>query len=64
MLLGVEPSDGSQENGKKKDQTPNIELPTDADGYPMLPSWETINWEGLMYKKLLIGKFMREMYRK
>ncbi|KAF8268514.1 hypothetical protein EI94DRAFT_1700174 [Lactarius quietus] len=32
-------------------------------GYPMLPSWEAINRKGLSYKKLLIGKFMGEMYR-
>jgi hypothetical protein len=29
----------------------------------MLPSWEAINREGLTYKKLLIGEFMKEMYR-
>jgi hypothetical protein len=29
----------------------------------VLPSWEAIKLEGLKYKKLLIGKFMTEMYR-
>jgi hypothetical protein len=29
----------------------------------MLPSWEAINHEGLTYKKFLIGKFMKEIYR-
>jgi hypothetical protein len=41
----------------------NIKLPTNSRGYPVLPSWEEINAEGLMYKKALIGHFMREMYR-
>ena len=33
-------------------------------GYPVLPSWETINCESAAYKKSLIGKFMSEMYHK
>jgi hypothetical protein len=28
----------------------------------MLPSWEDIEREDLLYKKLLIGKFMSELY--
>ena len=61
-ILGARPSDGSNEDGKKKDNVPNIKLRTDDQGYPMLPSWEVIDSEGLMYKKHLIGKFMGEMY--
>jgi hypothetical protein len=48
---------------KKSDKSPNIELPIDEQGYPILPRWEAIKGEGLSYKKSLIGKFMSEMYR-
>jgi hypothetical protein len=50
-------------DGKKNDTCPNIKLPMDEQGYPILPSWEVIKGEGLTYKKSLIGKFMSEMYR-
>ncbi|KAF8260222.1 hypothetical protein EI94DRAFT_1706452 [Lactarius quietus] len=34
-----------------------------SNATPVLLSWEAINHEGLSYKKLLISKFMGEMYR-
>jgi hypothetical protein len=46
-----------------KNVTQNIKLPTDNQGYPVLPSWEAINSEGHKYKQCLIGKFMSDMYR-
>ncbi len=41
---------------------PIIKLVIDENGYPMLPSWEAIKREGLMYRKYLVGRFMGEMY--
>jgi hypothetical protein len=32
-------------------------------GHPVLPDWDEIEPKDLYYKKLLIGKFMTEMYR-
>ena len=63
-FLGVQPGDGIQDGGKKKTQI--IKLPINDQGYPVLPSWvpswEAINCQSLGYKKLLIGKFLNEMY--
>jgi hypothetical protein len=39
-------------------------LQLDAQGYPILPSWEAIKGKGLDYKKLFIGKFMTLMFCK
>lgn len=61
VLLGVEPTDGDQVQGKNKDA--DIKLLTNDQGYPVLPSWEEIDLKGHGYKKALIGAFMREMYR-
>ncbi|KAI9436344.1 hypothetical protein H4582DRAFT_2058994 [Lactarius indigo] len=59
----VHASDDSEEEGKGKDATPIIKLVIDKNGYPMLPRWEAIEREGLMYRKYLIGRFMGEMYK-
>jgi hypothetical protein len=58
-FIGVQPSDGKEED---KSKNPIVNLPTDEQGYPILPSWEEIKDEGLAYKKALIGNYMREMY--
>ena len=47
--------------GKKK-EIPEINLPKDKNGYPILPSLEEIDCHGLEYKKRLIGKFMSDVY--
>jgi len=39
-------------------------LQLDAQGYPKLPSWESIKPKTLEYKKVFIGKYMTMMYRK
>jgi hypothetical protein len=39
-----------------------VNLKTDKNGLPLLPSWDSIKNEKLDYKKQLIGKFMGEMY--
>ncbi|KAI9436453.1 hypothetical protein H4582DRAFT_2078612 [Lactarius indigo] len=61
--FGVHASDDSEEEGKGKDATPIIKLVIDKNGYPMLPRWEAIEREGLMYRKYLIGRFMGETYK-
>lgn len=61
IFLGVQPGNGDQDGGKKEAQI--IKLPMNSQGYPVLPSWEVINCKRLTYKKLLIGKFMSEVYR-
>ncbi|KAH9083384.1 hypothetical protein EDB83DRAFT_2309383 [Lactarius deliciosus] len=45
-----------------RDQTLKVKLPIDKHGYPVLPNWETIDRRGLIYKKMVIGQFMSEMY--
>ncbi|KAF8272278.1 hypothetical protein EI94DRAFT_1697618 [Lactarius quietus] len=61
-VMLVQPRNGGQDNGKNKENPKNIKLPTNRHGYPVLPSWEAINQEGATYKKLLIGKFMTQLY--
>ena len=62
-ILGVEVIHGSEdESARKKKGPPEIKLKRDKDGYPILPSLEEINSNGLLYKKQLIGKFMGDMY--
>ncbi|KAF8262952.1 hypothetical protein EI94DRAFT_1704374 [Lactarius quietus] len=61
--LGVQPRNGGQDNGKNNENPKNIKLPMNRHGYLMLPSWEAINQEGHAYKKLLIGKFMTQLYK-
>jgi hypothetical protein len=61
-FLGVQPGDGVRAGGRKGPQI--IKLLINDQGYPVLPSWEAINCQSLEYKKLLIGKFMNEMYCK
>ncbi|KAF8274182.1 hypothetical protein EI94DRAFT_1696126 [Lactarius quietus] len=60
--FGVQPRNGSQDDGKNKENPKNIKLPMNRHGYLVLPSWEAINQEGATYKKLLIGKFMTQLY--
>ncbi|KAI9441037.1 hypothetical protein BJY52DRAFT_1195315 [Lactarius psammicola] len=57
--FGADPNNDIEEEGQRKDAAPIIKLVTDKKGYPMLPSWEAIEDKGLMYKKYLIGKFMK-----
>lgn len=40
----------------------NVKLPTDSQGYPVLPSWESIKETNLIHKKYLIGQYLGEMY--
>jgi hypothetical protein len=61
-ILGVSVIDGSDDESARKKNSPEIKLKKDKDGYPTLPSLEEINRHGLLYKKLLIGKFMGDMY--
>ncbi|KAF8262974.1 hypothetical protein EI94DRAFT_1807966 [Lactarius quietus] len=61
--LGVQPRNGGQDNGKDNENPKNIKLPMNRHGYPVLLSWEAINQEGHTYKKLLIGKFMTQLYK-
>ncbi|KAF8261224.1 hypothetical protein EI94DRAFT_1705707 [Lactarius quietus] len=59
----VQPNNEGQDDGRRnKEKMPNIKLLIDSRGYPMLPSWEAMNIKGLTYKKMLIGKFLSEMY--
>jgi hypothetical protein len=48
----------------KKLDIESINLRVGNDGYPVLPDWPEIENEQLPYKKLLIGRFMRDTYRK
>ncbi|KAF8266107.1 hypothetical protein EI94DRAFT_1701992 [Lactarius quietus] len=61
--LGVQPRNGGQDNGKNNENPKNIKLLMNRHGYLVLPSWEAINQEGATYKKLLIGKFMTQLYK-
>jgi hypothetical protein len=61
-ILGVPAIDGSDDEPARRKKGPAIKLKRDRDGYPMLPSLEEINGNGLLYKKRLIGKFMGDMY--
>lgn len=63
-FLGTQSSDSDEDDQKRsKVIVPEIKLRTDAQGYPMLPSWELIKDTDLRYKKYLIGKYMKDMYR-
>jgi hypothetical protein len=50
---------------KKKDSSgvPDITFETDKDGYPVLPSLETLERESLYYRKVFMGRYMSRMYR-
>jgi hypothetical protein len=62
--VGVQATDDDRHNKSNNAVVNiNVKLPKNNRGYPVLPSWEDINAQGLMYKKALIGHFMREMYR-
>ncbi|KAF8257949.1 hypothetical protein EI94DRAFT_1708448 [Lactarius quietus] len=60
---GAQPRNGGQDDGKNKENPKNIKLLMNRYGYPVLPSWEAINQEGATYKKVLIGKFMTQLYK-
>jgi hypothetical protein len=47
---------------KSKATNPNITLQADSEGYPILPSWESIKGDGLLQKKYLIGRYLGDMY--
>ena len=59
------PSNADNNEGAKKIKKvlSDVKLKADAEGYPILPSWETIKDDGLLGKKLLIGKFLSEIQR-
>jgi hypothetical protein len=64
VLIGKGSRDSDEEGPKKsKYVMPEIKLRTDARGYPMLPSWESIKDAELKYKKYLIGRYLSEIYR-
>lgn len=50
------------QRNKNSSNIPEINLKFDKDGIPLIPSWDHIKNEKLDYKKLLIGKYMGEMY--
>ncbi|KAF8261280.1 hypothetical protein EI94DRAFT_1705653 [Lactarius quietus] len=52
---------GKSRNGGENPK--NIKLPMNRHGYPVLLSWEAINQEGHTCKKLLIDKFMTQLYK-
>ncbi|KAH9179081.1 hypothetical protein EDB89DRAFT_1901132 [Lactarius sanguifluus] len=53
--FGAHPADSEEEN-INKGATPKVKLLMDEN------SWEAIDRGGLMYKKMVIGKFMSKMY--
>ena len=57
-------ADGSESEAARKEKIPPINLKRNSDGYPVLPSFEEIDedYHGLLAKKLIIGKFMSEVY--
>ncbi|KAF8266975.1 hypothetical protein EI94DRAFT_1802293 [Lactarius quietus] len=61
---GQQPNDSDEEvPNRRKDAPPEIKLKTDTQGYPMLPSWESIKDAELKYKKYLIGRYLTEMHQ-
>jgi hypothetical protein len=64
VFIGKVSNDSDEEGSKKNKRVmPEIKLGTDTQGYPMLPSWESIKDAELKYKKYLIGRYLSEMYR-
>ncbi|KAF8263489.1 hypothetical protein EI94DRAFT_1876171 [Lactarius quietus] len=62
--FGQQPNDSDEEvPNRRKDAPPEIKLKTDTQGYPMLPSWESIKDAELKYKKYLIGRYLTEMHQ-
>ncbi len=55
--------DTADGNDKSKPTNSDLKLQTDAQGYPVLPSWESIKDADLIHKKYLIGRYLTEMYR-
>ncbi|KAF8269147.1 hypothetical protein EI94DRAFT_1699718 [Lactarius quietus] len=61
---GQQPNDSDEETPKRsKDAPPEIKLKMDTQGYPMLPSWESIKDAELKYKKYLISRYLTEMHQ-
>ncbi|KAF8260937.1 hypothetical protein EI94DRAFT_1705919 [Lactarius quietus] len=59
-----QPNDSDEETPKRsKDAPPEIKLKTDTQGYPMLPSWESIKDAKLKYQKYLIGRYLTEIHQ-
>ncbi|KAF8256592.1 hypothetical protein EI94DRAFT_1821722 [Lactarius quietus] len=62
--FGQQPNDSDEEvPNRRKDAPLEIKLKTDTQGYPMLPSWESIKDAKLKYKKYLIGRYLTEMHQ-
>jgi hypothetical protein len=61
-ILGASLADGSKDESARKQKNPDIKLKRNKDGYPILPSREDMDSQGLLYKKRLIGKFMGDVY--
>ncbi|KAN0121378.1 hypothetical protein V8E52_003274 [Russula decolorans] len=53
----------SDDEPARKHGKAEIKLKRNKDGYPMLPSREYADRQGLTYKKRLIGKFMADLLR-
>ena len=62
VFTGGSPGDRGERARPKTNQALKIELETDNNGYPLLPSWEDIRIMKLKYKKMLIGKFVGDTY--
>lgn len=61
--LGSRSTSGSKDGPAKTQNTrDNTKLAHNSQGYPILPSIEDINAKGLLYKKILIGRFMSDVY--
>jgi hypothetical protein len=61
-LIGQPSNNGNNVGPNKINVAAEIKFETDTQGYPMLPSWETIKDRKLLHKKILIGKFLAEMH--
>jgi len=56
-------SNGNGEGQRKsKLVNPDIKLQMDSQGYPVLPSWDSVKDADLIHKKYLIGRYLTEMY--
>lgn len=55
-------TDRSEDESERRRRTPEIKLKQNEDSYPMLPSIEEFEGHELLYKKQLIGRFIRDIY--
>jgi len=53
---------GSKNELRRKQQSPEVKLKKNKEGYPILPSLEEIEDLGLNDKKKLIGRFICDVY--